>query len=471
MEMAYGLDAGRGRTIHMEHKTENENRTATKDLTEGPLAKQILFFSLPLMASNILQVLFNMADVAVVGQFAGSVALGSVGSTTTLVALYTGVLIGLSSGINVLVALAVGAGDQKSVAETVHTALLISGMIGVFLLAAGVLSAGGILRLLHTKPELFAGAVSYLRIYLLGLPALALYNFGNAVLSAAGDTKRPLLYLSVAGVLNVALNLFFVLVCQLSVAGVALASIISQYVSAFLILRHLFVCGESYGLRRESLRINKERAVRILQLGVPAGLQNAIFYVANLFVQMGVNSFDAVMVAGNSAAANADNLVYDMMSAFYTACGSFIGQNYGAKQRKRIIKSFFLSMFYAFILAFVIGVGLVVCGRQFLSLFSPDSAVVTAGMVRLKIMGFSYCVSAFMDCSIAAARSLGKSLVPTVTVIMGACVFRVVWIYTVFAHFGTPASLYLLYICSWTITAIVGNLYFARVYRKAVKAW
>ena len=437
-------------------------------MTEGPLARQILFFSLPLMASNILQVLFNMADVAVVGRFAGSIALGSVGSTTTLVALYTGVLIGLSSGINVLAALAIGARDRKGVEETVHTALLLSGMIGVFLLAAGVLSAGGILRLLHTKPELLAGAESYLHIYLLGLPALAIYNFGNAVLSAAGDTKRALLYLSAAGVLNVALNLFFVLACQLSVAGVALASVISQYVSAFLILRHLFVCGESYGLRRELLRVNRKRAARILQLGVPAGLQNAIFYVANLFVQMGVNSFDAVMVAGNSAAANADNLVYDMMAAFYTACGSFIGQNYGARQRKRVLRSYFISMFYAFVLALALGAGLVVCGRQFLALFSPESEVIAAGLVRLRIMGFSYCVSAFMDCSIAAARSLGKSLVPTLTVIMGACVFRVVWIYTVFAHFRTPASLYLLFVCSWTVTAIVGNLYFARVYRKAV---
>ncbi|MCM1090614.1 MAG: MATE family efflux transporter [Butyrivibrio sp.] len=455
----------------MGNTTENGSQTAASDLTRGPLAKQILIFSLPLMASNIMQVLFNMADVAVVGRFAGSDALGSVGSTTTLVALYTGVLIGLSSGINVLVALAVGAGDRRSVEETVHTALLLSGMIGVLLMVAGVSSADGILRLLHTKPELLAGAVSYLHIYLLGLPALALYNFGNAVLSAAGDTKRPLLYLSVAGVLNVALNLFFVLVCHLAVVGVALASIISQYVSAFLILRHLLVCGESYGLRRELLRVNRERAVRILQLGVPAGLQNAIFYVANLFVQMGVNSFDAVMVAGNSAAANADNLVYDMMAAFYTACGSFIGQNYGAKQKKRVLKSFFFSMFYAFILALVLGVGLVVCGRRFLSLFSPDSAVIAAGMVRLRIMGLSYCVSAFMDCAIAAARSLGKSLVPTVTVIMGACVFRVVWIYTVFAHFGTPESLYLLFVCSWTITAIVGNLYFARVYGEAVKGW
>lgn len=309
---------------------------AAKDLTRGPLARQIWLFSLPLMASNLLQVLFNMADVAVVGRFAGPTALGSVGSTTTLVALFTGILIGLSGGINVLVALAVGADNRRDVEETVHTALIISGSIGALLLAAGALFAPDILVLLHTKEELLPGAVSYLRIYLLGLPALAVYNFGNAVLSSVGDTKSPLRYLSIAGVLNVALNLFFVLVCRLDVQGVAIASIISQYTSAFLILRHLFACGEVYGLRREKLHLSGDKAVRILRLGVPSGLQNAIFYVANLFVQMGVNSFDATVVAGNSAAANADNLVYDMMAAFYTACGSFMGQNYGAKRKERV---------------------------------------------------------------------------------------------------------------------------------------
>lgn len=441
---------------------------ATKDLTRGPLAKQIWLFSLPLMASNLLQVLFNMADVAVVGRFAGSVALGSVGSTTTLVALFTGILIGLSGGINVLVALAVGADNRKDVEETVHTALIISGIAGVLLLAAGGLFSRKILTLLHTKAELLPGAAGYLRIYLLGLPALAVYNFGNAVLSAVGDTRRPLKYLSVAGVLNVILNLFFVIVCQLDVQGVAIASIISQYTSAFLILRHLFVCGEQYGLRKERLRINRDKAVRILQLGVPSGLQNAIFYVANLFVQMGVNSFDATVVAGNSAAVNADNLVYDMMAAFYTACGSFMGQNYGAKRRERILKSYFISMFYAFALALAVGLGLVFGGRHFLALFSGDSAVIDAGMERLTVMGLSYCVSAFMDCSIAASRSLGKSLVPTLIVICGACVFRVVWICTVFAYFGTTVSLYLLFVCSWVLTAIAGNLYLAKVYREKV---
>lgn len=438
-----------------------------KDLTTGSLATQILFFSLPLMASNMLQVLFNMADVAVVGRFAGPAALGAVGSTTTLVALYTGLLIGLAGGINVLVALSVGAQNEKDASETVHTALIISGIAGTFLMFTGVSSARGVLLLLHTKAELLDGAVSYLHIYLLGLPALAVYNFGNAVLSAAGDTKRPLVYLSVSGVMNVILNLLFVIVCHLDVEGVAIASIISQYFSAFLILRHLFACGEIYGLKRNGIRMSRDKAIRILQLGVPSGLQNGIFYLANLFVQMGVNTFDATVVAGNAAAANADGLVYDMMAAFYTACGSFMGQNFGARKRERVLRSYFISMFYAFLCGLILGLLLVASGRYFLALFTAEEAVCEAGMERLTIMGLSYCVSAFMDCSIAAARSLGKSFVPMVIVIFGACVFRVTWIYTVFAYFRTTLSLYLLFVCSWVITAIAGNLYLARVYRRA----
>ncbi|MBR1771603.1 MAG: MATE family efflux transporter [Lachnospiraceae bacterium] len=439
----------------------------TNDLTSGNLTSQILFFSLPLMASNMLQVLFNMADVAVVGRFAGPIALGAVGSTTTLVALYTGLLIGLASGINVLVALSVGAKRVKDTEETVYTALIISGVAGLVLLLLGVSSARTVLGLLHTKSELIDGATRYLHIYLLGLPALAIYNFGNAVLSAAGDTKRPLLYLSISGVMNVLLNLFFVIVCHLDVQGVAIASIISQYTSAFLILRHLFRCEEIYGLQRGKIRISGDKAVRLLQLGVPSGLQNGIFYLANLFVQMGVNSFDATVVAGNAAAANADNLVYDMMAAFYTACGSFMGQNYGARKRERVLRSYFISMFYAFACGLILGLGLVAAGRHFLGLFTAEEAVMAAGMERLTIMGLSYCVSAFMDCSIAAARSLGKSFVPMVVVIFGACVFRVTWIYTVFAYFGTTLSLYLLFVCSWVLTAIAGNLYLAGVYRRA----
>ena len=292
----------------------------TKTLTEGPLAKQILLVSLPLAFSNLLQVLFNMSDVAVVGRFAGSTALGAVGSTSILVSLFTGFLIGLSGGINVLVARFYGARHAGDVEKTVHSAAIVSLIAGVVLLFVGLLGSPFMLRLLNTKDDLLPGAILYLRVYFLGMPALALYNFGNAVFSAIGDTKKPLIYLSIAGALNILLNLFFVIVCQLSVVGVALASAISQCVSAGLILRALTRVQDCYVLDVHKLHLDPDLTRSILGLGLPAGFQNAIFAIANLFIQAGVNSFDSLMVKGNSAAANADAMIYDCMAAFYMAC-------------------------------------------------------------------------------------------------------------------------------------------------------
>ena len=438
-----------------------------QDLTTGPLGKQIFLFSIPLILSNLLQVLFNMADVAVVGRFAGAAALGSVGSTTTLVALFTGLLIGMSNGVNVLTALHFGAKNKRELAETIHSAALLCALAGLVLLAVGMIFARGILELLHTKEELIDGAVLYLRIYFLGMPALGVYNFGNAVFSAVGDTRRPLRYLSLAGVVNLVLNLFFVIGCHLDVVGVAIASVASQYISAVLIVRALFRSGEEdYGLRIAELRLSKKRAKAILAIGLPSGLQNGIFSLANLFIQRGVNTFSATMVAGNSAASNADTLVYDVMAAFYTACSSFIGQNYGAGKKERIRKSYFISTGYSFGFGVVLGLLLLALGPQFLSLFTSEAAVVEAGMKRLSIMGLSYGVSAFMDASIAASRGLGRSLGPMIIVILGSCVFRVIWVYTVFAWFGTVTSLYLLYIFSWAITAAAEMWYFVRAYRQ-----
>lgn len=441
----------------------------SKDLTQGSLAKKILFYSIPLIVSNLLQVLFNMADVAVVGQFAGAMALGSVGSTVTLVAMFTGFLIGLSGGINVLVALHFGAKDKESLSKTIHSAAIVSFLTGVVLLLVGVFFSEGILTLLQTKPELIDGAVLYIRIYFLGMPAMSIYNFGNAVFSAVGDTKRPLRYLALAGVVNVVLNLFFVIVCHMDVAGVALASAVSQYLSAALILIALFRCKEIYGLRLSELRLSSEKARDILRIGLPGGFQNMIFQIANLFIQVGVNSFSATMVAGNSAAANADALVYDVMAAFYTACGSFMGQNYGAGRRDRVLKSYFVSLAYSFGIGLVMGVTLVVFGTQFLSLFTGEATVIEAGMYRLTIMGLSYCVSAFMDCTIAASRALGKTIIPTIIVIMGSCVFRIIWVHTIFAYFKTIPSLYLLYVFSWSITAIAEIIYFVKAYRESME--
>ena len=435
-----------------------------QDLTEGSLGKKILIFSVPLMLSNLLQVLFNMADIAVIGQFAGSLSLGAVGSTATLVTMFTGFLIGLSGGINVLTALYYGAKDKDSLSKTIHSAALVSLIMGVLLLVLGVGLSEWMLTALKTKEELLDKAVLYLRIYYLGMPALAIYNFGNAVYSAVGNTKKPLYYLGFSGVLNIILNLFFVIVCHMDVAGVA--SIISQYVSAVLILQALLRSKDIYALHPGKLRMDRELTRDILKLGMPSGLQNVIFQFANSFVQMGVNSFDATMVAGNSAATNADAMVYDVMAAFYTACGSFMGQNYGAGKKKRVRNSYLISLAYSFGIGLILGVSLVIFGRSFLSLFTRDAAVMDAGMYRLTIMGFSYCISAFMDCTIAAARAMGKSIAPMFIVIMGSCVFRVIWVYTVFAYFHTIPSLYLLYVFSWSITAVAEILYFIRIYKQ-----
>mgnify|MGYP002587050712 CR=1 FL=1 len=337
------------------------------------------------------------------------------------------------------------------------------------LLFIGLLGSPFMLRLLNTKDDLLPGAILYLRVYFLGMPALALYNFGNAVFSSIGDTKKPLLYLSIAGALNILLNLFFVIVCNLDVAGVALASAISQCVSAGLILHALTKVQDCYALHFREAKLDPAMTKSILALGLPAGFQNAIFAIANLFIQAGVNSFDSLMVKGNSAAANADNMIYDCMAAFYMACASFMSQNYGAGKPDRVKKSYFISLAYSFGVGLALGGGLFLFGRQFLALFTTEAAVIDAGMKRVGVMGLAYCISAFMDCTIAASRGLGKTVMPTVIVIMGSCVFRVIWVYTIFAHFHTIPSLYLLYPCSWALTAIAEILYFIHCYKQAMK--
>ena len=443
-------------------------KSTARSLTEGPLARQILIVSLPLALSNLLQVLFNMSDVAVVGRFAGSTALGAVGSTSIFVTLFTGFLIGLGNGINVLVARFYGARNAESVHKTVHSALLVSLLAGVLLLVVGLFGSPALLRLLNTKEDLLPGAILYLRVYFLGMPALALYNYGNAVFSAIGETQKPLRYLSFAGVLNILLNLFFVIVCRLDVAGVALASTIAQCVSAGLILRALTRVQDSYALHLREVRFDPIMTRRVLMLGLPAGFQNAIFAIANLFIQAGVNSFDSLMVKGNSAAANADALIYDAMAAFYMACASFMIQNYGAGKVDRVKKSYLISLAYSFGVGLVLGGTLMLFGREFLALFTTEPAVIDAGMKRVSVMAMAYCISAFMDCTIAASRGLGKTVVPTIIVVMGSCVFRVVWVYTIFAQIHTIPSLYLLYPCSWALTAVAEMVYFAGSYKKCM---
>lgn len=436
------------------------------DLINGSLFKNILLFSLPLMFSNVLQVFFHMADIAIVGRFSGSIALGSVGSTATLVTLFTGFLIGVGSGINVLVAKYIGQKDRQRISESVHTGFIFCLILGILLLVLGQIFSKPLLNLLGTKPELLPGAMLYLKIYFLSMPGVALFNYGNAVFSAMGDTKKPLLFLSIAGVVNVILNIVFVVGFKMSVDGVAIATVISQYISALLLLYFLIKSKKECYLKAKELKLNSRRMVEMLKLGVPTGFQYSIFAIANLFIQAGVNTFDTVMVEGNSAAANADALLYDVMAAFYVACSTFIGQNYGANKKERVLKSFYVCLLYSFLVGVILGGSLIIFGKQFMSMFTTDEAVIQAGMKRINIMGWSYCFSAFMDTAIAASRGIGKTIVPTIIVILGSCVFRVIWIYTVFAYYKTFESLYLLYIFSYVLTSISELIYFAVSFRK-----
>lgn len=444
-------------------------RSTTLNMTEGRLGRQIITFSLPLMFTNLLQMLFSMVDLAVVGRFSSSAAMGSVGSTTTLVFLFTGFLMGLGSGVNVLVATHFGARSEKNVRESVSTSFFVCLTAGLLMLALGLIFARPLLELLNTRDDLIDGAELYLRIYFLGMPAAALYNYGNGVLNAIGDTKTPLIYLSVAGVLNVILDLAFVIGLGMSTDGVALASMLSQCVSAGLIVRSLMRSTDIYRLNLRELRFYRDKASHVLSIGVPAGLQNAIFSVANLFIQAGVNSFSTVVVEGNSAAGNVDNLVYAVMNAFYIACSSFVGQNYGAGKADRVRKSYLLTLGYAALAAAVFGGLFLLFGRQFLSLFTPEAEVIDAGLQRIAVMCFSFPLSALMDNTTAASRGLGKGLVPMILVFLGSCVFRVIWIYTVFAYFHTIGSLYLLYPFSWLITGTAEIAYFVYCYRKYVR--
>lgn len=439
---------------------------ATHDLTSGNLFRQVFLFSLPLIFTNLLQILFNMADVAIAGRFAGSHALGAVGSTSTLIFLYTGFLIGLGSGINVLVAQHYGAKSENNVRQVVHTSAILALIAGIVIWIAGALSCRFFLELLGTKPTLIDDAELYMQLYFIGMPAMALYNFGNGVLSAVGDTRRPLMYLGISGAVNIVLDLFTVIVLHMDVDGVAIASVAAQYVSAFLILRALWKTEDSYALRAKHLRLSPDKAKAVLTMGIPAGIQFAIFSVANLFIQSGVNTFDETVVAGNAAAGNIDNLIYNILAAFYTACSSFIGQNLGAGSKERIRKSYFICLAYSTGAALLLGGAVLLFGREILSLFTTESAVVEAALPRACIMACSYWLSCFMDNTLSASRGLGRSLVPTAIIIVGVCVFRVVWVYTVFAWFGTLTSLYTLFAFSWIITAVAEILYFARCYRR-----
>ena len=432
------------------------------DMCSGSIFKKMLLFALPLMCSSILQLLFNAADIVVVGHFAGDHALAAVGSNTALINLLTNLFVGLSIGTNVLVAQYYGAKKEQELKETVHTSMMLSVYSGILLTIVGVIAARQILIWMQAPSEVLGLAAIYLRIYFIGMTSTMIYNFGSAILRAVGDTKRPLYYLLGAGVVNVVLNLIFVVLFQMGVAGVGAATVISQTISAFLVVRCLILEQGGIHLELKELRIHKDKFIRILQIGLPAGFQGTVFSLSNVVIQSAINSFGAVVVAGNSAASNIEGFVYMAMNAFYQATISFTSQNFGAKQYKRINKILFVGELYVIITGLVLGNLAVIFGKELLGIYSSSEEVIQTGMVRLRIIGITYALCGIMDVLVGALRGIGYSIMPMIVSLVGACGLRLIWIATVFQipAYHSHTTIYMSYPITWTITLTVHALCF-----------
>lgn len=439
------------------------------DMCNGPLFSKILRYAIPLILSGILQLLFNAADMIVAGRFAGSVALGAVGSTSSLINLLINVFIGMSIGTNVLVAHFFGANREKELGETVHTSIALSLLSGVVLGIAGFFLASPLLSLMGTPDDILPHAVTYMQIYFIGVPGMLLYNFGSAILRAVGDTKRPLYYLLLAGVVNVVLNLFFVVVVGIGVAGVALATILSQFISAGLVIRCLIKEESAYKLNVRAIRLYPDKVMRILRVGLPAGFQGAVFSISNVLIQSSVNSFGSIAVAGNTAAQNLEGFVYNAMNAFHQTALSFTGQNMGAKKTERVKKIMWICVGCVTVTGAVMGwIGLYF-SDSLLAFYSTDAEVIAYGYRRLRIIFSAYFLCGVMDVLVGSIRGMGFSIMPMVVSLLGACGLRVVWIYTVFAMNRTPEMLYISYPVTWTVTLLVHFVCFWYGYRKKEK--
>lgn len=449
----------------MKHNAITKNKYEM-DMCSGALLPKILLYSLPLMLSGILQLLFNAADVVVVGRFAGNEALAAVGSTSSLINLLVNVFIGLSVGANVMVARFFGAGQKKELEEMVHTAILTSLVSGVALIFIGLVLSRPALALMDTPENVIDQAVLYIRIYFVGMPAMMLYNFGSAILRAVGDTRRPLYFLLAAGVINVILNLIFVIPLGMGVAGVALATIISQTVSAVLVLVCLMRTESDYRVSLKKLRIVEDKMLKMIQIGLPAGLQGALFSISNVLIQSSVNSFGSVAMAGNTAAQNLEGFVYTAMNSLHQTCISFTGQNYGARQYKRMGKILLICQGCVIAVGLIMGNGVYLAGGTLLKLYSPDAEVIRYGMLRLSYICTTYALCGMMDVMVGSLRGMGYSIMPMLVSLTGACLFRVVWIMTVFKVYHSLEVLYISYPISWALTFAVHLICFLIVYRR-----
>ena len=436
------------------------------DMTEGPLLPKILAFSGPLILTGILQLLYNAADVIVVGNYAGHEALAAVSSTGSLINLLVNVFMGLSVGASVVIARNYGARDVVAMRKAEHTAITLALFMGVGVGIFGFLAARPLLQLMESPPDVIDGASLYVRIYFLGMPANMLYNFGAAVMRAVGDTKRPMVYLMISGLVNVLLNLLLVIVFHMDVAGVAIATVASQVISMVLVLLCLLRTRGVIQLNLHECRIDRKSLKEMIRIGLPAGLQGSLFSISNVLIQSSVNSFGSLVVAGNGVACNIEGFVYTAMNAQHQADMTFASQNYGAGKPDRVRRTLWCCL--GVVTAIGLGMGLLMWlfGRPLMSLYNPEEQVIANGMVRMGIIMPTYFLCGLMDVMVGQLRGVGYSIMPMIVSLTGACLLRIVWILTVFAQTHTLTVLYLSYPVSWAVTFVIHFLCYMLVAQK-----
>ena len=447
-------------------------RRSQIDMVHGPMLKNILAFTFPIILTSLLQLMFNAADLIVVGRFCGSISVGAVGATGAIINLIINVFIGLSIGSGVTVAHGTGAKDYNSVSKTVHTSILFALVGGAVLTVIGVLLSGTFLRLMDTPENVLPLSTIYMQIYFAGSISMMVYNYGAAILRAVGDTKRPLYFLSAAGVINVVLNLFFVLVLHMNVAGVALATTISQTVSAVLVVLALMSRSDACKLRLKELRFYGQQFKQMIKIGLPAGIQGSLFSISNVIIQSSINSFGEIVVSGNAAAANIEGFVWVIMNAFQQTALNFMGQNMGAKQYTRLRKIVGISLGCVVIAGLVFGNLAYFAGPQLLKIYITDSPeAIEYGLIRMLYICVPYFICGIMDVMTGSLRGIGKSLSAMIISIAGVCGIRLVWVYTLFRipEMHTLQSLYFSYPISWFVTFAIEFTCFMVISGKLIK--
>lgn len=439
------------------------------DMCNGSIMDKLISFSLPLMLSGILQLMFNAVDIVVVGRFSGSEALAAVGSTTALINVFTNLFIGISLGANVLAARFYATGKDEEMSETVHTSILLALISGIIMAVLGVIFARICLELMDTPDDVIDLSTLYMRIYFLGMPFFMLYNYGAAILRAVGDTKRPLIFLIISGCINALLNLFFVIVCKLDVAGVAIGTIVSQFVSSVLVLYCLSKADTSYKLCFNKLAIDKEYMLQIFQVGIPAGIQSTVINISNAMLQSSVNSFGSIAMAGYTAANNILGFLYVSVNSITQACMSFTSQNYAVGKQKRMDRVLIDCLFLTTAVALVMGSASYIFGTQILGIYTSNSEVIKSGLEIISITTIPYFLCGIMDLFPGALRGMGYSTVPMILSIIGTVGVRIIWIYGLFPSHRSLFFLFISYPGSWIATIIMQAICYMFV-RNKVKA-